>query len=126
VGRLATVLQALVPHERPGEDLRFAEDLEPIARAQDEPALGHELGQGLDHGRAAGHGARAQVVAVGEAARKNQTIKIVELPVPVPDVADGLAEDLADDVMEITVTPRPGKHHHAEVHGAEPSSLNEG
>jgi hypothetical protein len=32
-------------------------------------------------------------------------------------------EHLTDDIVEIAVTPRSRKHHHAEVHGAEPSSL---
>ena len=118
VGPLAPELEALVPQKRPGQEARLAEDLEAVAAPEHQPAAGHEARQRLDDRRAARHGARPQIVAVGEAARKDQAIETVDIGVPVPHVLDRLVEHLGDDVVEIHVTPRAREDHDAESHEA--------
>ena len=116
VRRLAAVLQTLVAHQRARQQARFAKDLEAVARAEHEPTAREELGQRLHHRRAAGHGARAQVVAVREAAGQDDAVEVVEIPIPVPHVLDRLPDDFRDDVVEVAVAPRARKHDDAESH----------
>ena len=121
VGPLAAELEALVPQERPGKEPGLAEDLEAVAAPEHQPAAGHEARQRLDDRRAARHGARPQVVAVGEAARQDEAIEAVDIGVPVPHVLDRLVEHLGDDVVEVHVTPRAREDHDAESHEASSS-----
>ena len=48
----------------------------PLHEPSTSPPRGDEVGQRLHHGRAAGHGARAQVVAVGEAAGQDHAVEV--------------------------------------------------
>src|SRR5207253_3403571 len=98
---------------------RLAQDLEAIARPEHDPAAGDELGQGFDHRRPAGDRPRAQVVAVREAAGKDDAVELGQVAVAMPDVLDRLLEHFADDVVEVAVTPRTREHDHAKSHGAD-------
>jgi hypothetical protein len=75
----------------PGRSPAFAEDLEAVARAEHEPAARQELRQRFDDRRAAGHRARAEVITVGEAARKDDAVEIGQVAVPMQHVLDRLA-----------------------------------
>jgi hypothetical protein len=109
------VLQTLVTHQRAGRK-PAAEDLEPIARAEHEPATGQELRKSLHHGRPAGHRTGAEIVAVGEATGQDDAVEAVEISIPMPDVLDRLPDDFRDDVMEVAVAPCAGEDDDTESH----------
>jgi len=107
-----------VPRERARQEPGLAQDLEAIAGAEHQAATGHDLRQGLDDGGAPGHRAGAKVVAVGEAAGEHHAIVPGEIRLPMPDIADRLAQHFADHIVEVAVTPRAREDHHTESHGS--------
>src|SRR5262249_30883072 len=114
---LTAILQTLVAHQRAWQQPGLAEDLKAVARAEHEPPRVDEVGERRHHRRAPGDGAGSPVVPAPESAWQDQAVEPLEIRLAVPDVAHGLAEHLADDVVKIAITPRAGEHHHAEVHG---------
>ena len=65
---LADEFQPCVAHQHAGQQTRLAQDLETVADAEHEAAVGRELAHRVHHGRARGNGTAAQVVTVGEPA----------------------------------------------------------
>ena len=116
VDALTTVLQALVAHERPRQETRLTEDLEPVARSEHKPPVRHELGQDANEGRPRRHRPCPQIVAVGKSPGQDHAVELAEVGLPVPDVTDRLVEHLGDDIVEIRVTPGTREHGHTEVH----------
>ena len=81
----ADELEAGVAHQRPRQQPRLGQDLEAVADAEGghaglgpAPDLAHDRGMHR-------HGARAQVVAIGEAAGDDDQVHIVERGVLMPD-----------------------------------------
>ena len=69
----------------PGQQAGLGQDLEAVADADHRAAGAGEGRHRLHHRREAGQGARAQVVAVGEAAREHDGVDRAELRVTVPE-----------------------------------------
>ena len=66
--------------------MRFAEDLESVANAEDQfAAVGFVNDRAHDRGKA-GNGAAAKVIAVSKSAGQNDRIEIIERSFLVPDV----------------------------------------
>src|SRR5262245_19548129 len=114
---LTAVLEGLVAGERARQEPRLAEDLKAVARAEHEATARDELGQRLHHRRAARYCARPEIVSVGEAAGQHHAVIAGEIGFAMPDVADRLAQHLADPIVKIAVTPRAREPHHTESHG---------
>ena len=64
----ANELQPRVAHEDAGQKPGLAEDLEAVADAEHETALGGKAPHRVHHRRARGDGAAAQIVAIGKSA----------------------------------------------------------
>jgi hypothetical protein len=109
--------EAGVAHHRAGEEAGFEEDLETVADAEDQAAVFREFGDGVHHGRKAGDGAGAEIVAIGEAAGEDDGVAIVEVFGLVPDEFDGLLKDVADGVEGVVIAVGPGKDYDSEFHG---------
>jgi hypothetical protein len=109
--------KAGVAHHGAGEEAGFEEDLETVADAEDQAAGFCELSDGVHDGREAGDGAGAEIVAVGEAAGKDDGVAIVEIFGLVPDEFDGLLQDVADSVEGVVIAVGPGKDYDSEFHG---------
>src|SRR5207244_1375646 len=71
---------------------------------------------GLHDGREAGDGARAQVVAVREAAREHDTIVRGEVALAVPDEVSADARDLRERVLAVVVAPGAGEDDDSKTH----------
>jgi len=109
--------EAGVAHHGAGEKAGFEQDLETVADAEDEAAVFCEFGNGIHHGREAGDGTGAEIVAVGEAAGEDDGVAILQIFGLVPDEFDGLLEDVADGVEGVVVAVGPGKDYDSEFHG---------
>ncbi len=81
----ADELEVLIAEQRAGQQAGFDQNLEAVADAEDEPAIGREFFDGLHDGGEARDGAAAKVVAVGEAAGEDNGVDIVEGGGIVPD-----------------------------------------
>ena len=73
-----------LPSSAPGQQPRLAQHLEAVADPQHEPAGVRELDDGLHHRREARDRARAQVVAVGEAAGHDDRVGPAQVALAVP------------------------------------------
>src|SRR3990167_2374233 len=107
----------------PGRSLASQRIWKPLQEPSTRPPRATNSGSASTTGGPPRPGPRAEVVAVGEPARKDQAVEIGQVRLPVPDVAHRLMEHLADDVVEVAVTPRAGEDDHAEFHGAGCSSF---
>ena len=81
----ADEFEPAIADQRAGQQAGFDQDLESVADAEHQPAIGGEFLDRLHHGREFGDGAAAQVIAVGEAAGKDDGIDIAERGGIVPD-----------------------------------------
>ena len=70
----AAKLERTISHERAGEESRFAKDLEAVADAEYQAALGCKLLNGLHHRAEPGDGATPEVIPVAEAARDDHRV----------------------------------------------------
>ena len=100
----------------PGSRPALAESLEAVADAHHGASF---RGGGLHrvhHGREAGDGAGAQVVAVGKATRQDDGLGGAERGLLVPDVLDFLAEHVLEDVVGVLVAVGTGKADDSPAH----------
>src|SRR5690348_15164280 len=88
--------QARVGQQRAWQQPRLAQNLEAVAYAEHGAAAESELAHRLHHRREASDRARAQVVAVGEAARDDDGVGPTEVAVGMPEQL-ALAEALAGE-----------------------------
>ena len=113
----ADELQAAIADQRAGKQAGLHQDLEAVADAEHEPAIGGELADGLHDGRELGDGPAAEVIAVGEAAGENHGIDIAERGRVVPDELRRLPEIVGDRVKSIVIAIASGKNNDAKFHG---------
>ena len=113
----ADELQAAIADQRAGQQAGFHQNLEAVADAEHQSAIGGELADGLHDGRELGDGAAAQIIAVGEAAGENDGIDIAERGRIVPDKLRLLPEIVGDRVERIVIAIAAGKNNDAEFHG---------
>ncbi len=116
VDLLADVALIAIAHEGAREEAGFAEDLKAVADTQDEAAGCGELRDGLHDGGELGDGAGAEVVAIGEAARDEDGVAVLEIVRGVPEIGDGGAELAGEDVMRVVVAVGAGEDEDAELH----------
>ncbi len=111
-----------VAKQRSGQHVRLGEDLEPVADADDRTAgVGEALH--LGHHRAeASNRTGADVVAVGEAARKHDRVEPREVGVAVPHVARLVAQQLGG-VDHVLLAVAAGEDNDTEAHPAHASSM---
>ena len=107
--RSADEAEAAVAHQRAGQQARLAQDLEAVADAEHEAAVGGEAHDAVHDRREARHRAAAQVVAVGEAAGQDDAVDAVQRPVFVPERHRDLAEHLLERVKGVVVIERAGE-----------------
>ena len=112
----ADEFQAAIAEQRAGEQAGFDQDLEAVADAEHEAAIGGELLDGLHDGREFGDGAAAQVVAVGEAAGQDDGVDIAESGGVVPDELRLLPEVVGDGVEGVVIAIAAGKDDDAKFH----------
>ena len=101
----------------PGSRPALHQNLEAVADAEHEPAIGGELAHRRHHGRELGDGAAAQVVAVGEAAGQDHGIDVAERGRIMPDEFRRLAEIVGDRVPSVVIAIAAGKDNDAKFHG---------
>src|SRR5262249_52659157 len=93
-----------------------AGDLVAVADGEHRPALLGELLDGAHDRRVRGHGAGAQVVAVGEAAREHDRLGVAERRLLVPREAHRLPHHAPDDVEGVVVAVAAGESDDGYVH----------
>ena len=76
-----------IADQRAGQQPGFAEDLEPVADAQDQAAVVGELLDGLHHRAEPRDRAAAQIIAVAESAGHDDGVGVAERSFLVPDIA---------------------------------------
>src|SRR5579862_2198648 len=116
LNRFADVFQSYIPHQRSRQQARFAQDLEPVADTENQSASIGELSHRLHHGRELGDGPRAQIVAVGEPARHDDSVAMLEIVGFVPEEGDRLPRDLLNRPIRIMVTVVSWENDDAEFH----------
>src|SRR5215831_9886644 len=113
---LADVLTICVLEEHAREQPCLGENLEAVAQPDHRAAL---LGEGSDllhHWREAGDGATAQVVAVGEAAGKDDQLASHEVVVLVPEHLRLMAENRTHHVEGVLVAVAAGEDDDPDLH----------
>src|SRR5438270_6062028 len=111
----AQELQGPVLLQGAGQEAGLGEDLEAVADAEHGPALAGERGHRAHHGAEAGDGARAQVVAVGEASGKDHGVGVADGVVAVPHQS-GLTAGRADGLDHVVLAVGAGEDDHANSH----------
>jgi hypothetical protein len=79
VNLLADVFKASVAHERAGQEVGFAKNLEAVTDAEHQASAFGETLHRFHDGRKACYGARAQVVTVSETARHNDGVAALQI-----------------------------------------------
>ncbi len=113
----ADEFEAAIADQRAGQQAGLDQDLEAVADAEHEPAIGGELADSRHHGRELGDGPAAEVIAVGEAAGEDHGIDIAERGRIVPDKLRRLPEIVGDRVKSIVIAIASGKNNDAKFHG---------
>jgi len=113
---LATELERAVADERAGQQPRFAKNLETVADAQHQPAVGRERLHGLHDGAETRNRAGAQIIAVAETAGHDHGVGIAERGFLVPEEPRGMAAHVAQNVQRVLVAVGGGKLENGEIH----------
>src|SRR5258708_20971073 len=113
---LAAELQRTIADQCPGQKPRFAQDLKPVADAENQSAAGRELLHGLHYRTESCDRAAAQVIAVAESARHNHGVGVAERSFLVPYVAGRLSEHITQGVNGVLVTIGSGELEDGEGH----------
>jgi hypothetical protein len=98
----------------------FTEDLESVADTQYFTAIGSKPGDAVHNGAEACNSAAAQVVAIGEAAGKNDAVvfaQAVEVGILVPEHDHFLIEVVSQGILHITIAIGTGENDNSEFHG---------
>ena len=117
VDRLADVLQAAVAQQDSGEQVRFAENLEAVADAQDEAAAFGKTLDRLHDGRKARNRPGAQVIAIGKAARHHDDVAVLKIVRVMPEQRGGLSANFLERPIGVVVAIASGKYDDAKLHG---------
>src|SRR6185295_15425593 len=107
--RAANEFQRRIAHQGARQQMALGQDLKAVADAQHHAAL---VGMGLDrfhHRRLAGHGAAAQVIAIGKTARQHHQIHVRQFAVLVPHHGGSLAGHLLQRDLGVAVAVGSGK-----------------
>src|SRR5438309_1394739 len=112
--RVAAELQVLVADQRPGEEVRLAQDLKAVADADHLSPTTGELRDRGHHRREAGDGAAAQVVAVGETTGQDDAVQAGEVTLLVPDESRILAQAGLHGIVAVALGPCSRKDDYAE------------
>jgi hypothetical protein len=103
-----------VSSERARQQVGLAENLEPVADAEDRPAAGGVALHRLHHRAEPGDGAGPEVIAVAEPARQDDDIRALQIGVAVPhEVGPGTHGLRGAECVEIAVAA--GEPHHRDV-----------
>src|SRR5438876_383303 len=105
VDPLTSKLAGRVPEECPGEQSSLLQDLKAVADSQHQSAPIRKVADRLYHRCEARDRAAAQIVTVGKPAGQDDQLQIVQIALAMVDVAHRLAEDLADRMGTVPVTP---------------------
>jgi len=89
----AMELQVTVANQGAGQEAGFAQNLESVADANDQTAVGGKLLDGLHHRAEPGDGPAAQVVAIAEPAGHDHGIDRSQRSVFVPDEMGGVTQN---------------------------------
>src|SRR5260221_1893965 len=122
---VAAELEVAVADERARQESDLAEDLEPVARAEDRHAFTGGAAQLRGDRRDRGDRARAQVIAVREAAGNHRRVVAAQVGVGVPEDVR-LRADERERMREVHLAPRPreAQHRDAHAHSAATSTAN--
>jgi hypothetical protein len=75
-----------IPHERAGQETGFAQNLEPVARAEHKLAGMRVTYYGSHYWRKASDSAATKIIPIRKSSRENDRVKIVERCLFVPDI----------------------------------------
>ena len=117
----ADVAQRHVTHEHARQQAAFGEDLKAVADAEHSHARLRPLDDRAHHRRMRGHGAGAQVVAVGKASGKDDEVAVRQIAVAVPDHARCPACRGFDGHGGVMVAVRTGEDDNARPHASSSS-----
>ena len=116
VDALAYEGQRAIARQRAGQQMGLAQNLEAVADAEDESAVGGEARDALHDRREARDRAASQVIAVAEAAGQDHAVRAAETLVLVPERECVLAHHVAQRVQRVAVIKRAGKRNDAPLH----------
>src|SRR5690606_36200798 len=108
-------VQVRVAGQRPGQQMRLAQDLEAVADAEYGQAGAGGGRERLHHRGEPGDGTAPQVVAVGEAAGEDDRVHALQVGLGVPE-PDRLGSGEPDRPGGVTVVERARERHHPDLH----------
>src|SRR2546426_6306076 len=111
-------LETSVTHQRAGQQSRLTQNLEPIADAEYGTARARVSGHRAQHRRKAGNGPGAKIIAVAEAARQDDRIRLLQVGIAVPDVI-GVRPRRAGRVERVRVAVRAGEDDYSDTRHSE-------
>src|SRR5215471_15525408 len=114
VHRLADVLQSGIAHQRARKQARLAQNLEAVADAENQSAVGGELAHRLHYLGELSDRACAQVIAVSESARNDDRVATLQVGRVVPKESHWLLGDMLNRPVRVVVTVRTGENNDAE------------
>src|SRR3989441_623636 len=109
-------MQLTIANQSPRQQTCFAQNLKPIADAQNQIAFRRKFFHGVHDRRKAGQRSGTQIIAIGKAARNDHGIVTAQLSIAVPDEIDRLAHVFRDHVIRVMVAVRSGKNYDTELH----------
>ena len=112
-----------VAEQRPGQQMRLAQHLKAVADPEHQAAVVRERDHRLHRRREARDRARAQVVAVGEAARDDDRVGALQVALAVPDQL-GVAH-APGGVQRIDLVAGAGELEDAELHFASAAAVEQ-
>ncbi len=113
---LADEFETGIAHQHARQQPCLAENLETVADAENAHALVRRLHDG-GHDVAAGRdGARAQIVAIGEAAAQHYQVELWQFRIGMPDGLRFRTRDVFERVEHIALAVRAGKDDDARLH----------
>ena len=115
--RTAHELQSAIAQQRAGKQAALHQNLESVADAQHQSAVGREFLHCAHHRRKFGDGAATKIVAVGEAAGQDHRVDVAQRGRVVPDQLARLAEVMGNRVPSVVIAIAAGKNDDAESHG---------
>ena len=118
----ADEVQAGVAGQRAGQQVRLAQDLEPVADAQHRQAAACGVDDGVHRRGEPADRPAAQVVAVGEATGQHHRVDAVQVGVGVPE-SHSLTTGDPHRAGRVPVVEGPREGHHADAHQAVPTPV---
>jgi hypothetical protein len=106
---LANEVESAIANKGSRQQPRLAQNLEAVADADDDSAIGRKAFHRAHDWREARNSATAQVVAVGKSPRQHDGIKTRQRGLLMPDIVSVCTGDPVEGMNAILIAVRPGK-----------------